>query len=126
MLWFLEELLFGSIMDDFISLIKMKPIIFYNKTCLQMSAIPMFSYLLLLTFFYLFSKKIFKYLQKLMDSSYFILIMLIPIPIGYISTIIIPFILMANSYTNCPQENLSKYYVKDVALCEKIKRSDFF
>ncbi|KNC90172.1 DUF1240 domain-containing protein [Trabulsiella odontotermitis] len=113
-------------MDDFISLIKMEAVISYNKTCLLMSGIPMLSYFVLLTFFYLFSEKIFKHLQKLMDSSYFILLMIIPIPVGYISTIIIPFILMANSYTNCPQENLSSYYVKDVALCEKIKRRDLF
>jgi hypothetical protein len=61
-----------------------------------------------------------------MSNNYVLLITLGPIPFGFIGNIITPFILMANSYTHCPQENLSKYYVKDVVLCEKIKPRAIF
>ncbi|WHP31601.1 DUF1240 domain-containing protein [Trabulsiella odontotermitis] len=123
---FLVFLLFGAVLQDFISLIKMGDIISYDKTCILISGIPAIFYLLVFLLFALFQKDAFHRGHKLMSNSYAILFILIPLPFGFIGNIIVPFILMANSYTNCPQDNLSKYYVKDVALCEKIKRSDFF
>jgi hypothetical protein len=125
-LGFLEFLLFGAVMHDFVSLIKMGDIISYDKTCILISGIPTIFYLLFFLLFALFQKDAFHRGHKFMSNSYILLSILIPIPFGFIGNIIVPFILMANSYTNCPQENLSKYYVKDVALCEKIKRNDFF
>jgi hypothetical protein len=61
-----------------------------------------------------------------MSNNYILLLTLGPIPVGFIGNIIVPFSLMASSYTNCPQENLSAIYVKDVALCEKIKPRAIF
>ncbi|KFC04755.1 uncharacterized DUF1240 family protein [Trabulsiella guamensis ATCC 49490] len=119
-------LLFGFIMRDFISLWKMGNVISYSKTCIMISSIPLFLYCLFFTCLFLFQKNFPQRGHKFMNNNYVLLITLSSIPIGFIGNIIVPFILMANSYTNCPQENLSKYYVKDVAMCEKIKRSDLF
>ncbi|EHG7887924.1 MULTISPECIES: DUF1240 domain-containing protein [Citrobacter] len=111
----------GSIMKNFLSLIRMGEIISYNNnTCAIVGGIPTILIFSILSFFALFSKE--GRLKKLSAAVelWMITIVVIPFLIGIIADCLLPFLLMAFSYTSCPQQELYDFYVTDIELCKTI------
>ncbi|CBG91098.1 DUF1240 domain-containing protein [Citrobacter rodentium] len=120
----LDFLLFGRVMTDFLSLIKMGDIISYDKTCLLLSGAPVIILVLILSVVALFSKDAHASIPAPIEAPV-VFIVVFSLIIGFIVNFVVPILLAAFSYTSCPQEKLHDYYVTDIELCKTIvdKRS---
>ena len=119
LLGILRFLLFGRIMTDFLSLIRMGDVISYNKTCLVLGGAPVLILALILCIMALFSKDAHSSIPASIETPV-CFIVVISFIIGFIANCIVPFLLLAFSYHSCPQDNLHDYHVTDVKLCETI------
>ena len=119
LLGILHFLLFGRIMTDFLSLIRMGDVISYNKTCIVLGGAPALILALILCIMALFSKDVHSSIPASIETpvSFIVVISFI---IGFIANFIVPFLLLALSYHSCPQDNLHDYHVIDIKLCETL------
>ncbi|KAA0544461.1 DUF1240 domain-containing protein [Citrobacter portucalensis] len=111
----------GSIMENFLSLIRMGDVISYNKnTCAIVGGIPTIFLFSILSVFALFSKE--GRLKKMPTTIelWMTMIVVISFLIGIIANCLIPFLLLGLSYTSCPQKKLQDFYVTDIELCKTI------
>ena len=117
---FLDFLLFGLVMTDFLSLMRMGDVIPYNQTCALIGAIPLVMYVVVAMVRVLFTDDLqYKALPDPFEGWVLAAITLFFI-IGFIANCIVPFLLLAFSYHSCPQDNLHDYHVTDVKLCETL------
>ncbi|ENR8890666.1 TPA: DUF1240 domain-containing protein [Citrobacter koseri] len=116
----LYSLLFGRTMTEFLSLIKIDDIIPYNKTCELIGSIPLIGYTVIALIRVLLSQNV-QY-RSLPDpfESLVLTTITVSFVIGLIANCIIPFFLLAFSYTSCPQKKLHDFYVTDIELCKTI------
>lgn len=117
---YIDFLLFGLVMTDFLSLIKAGDVISYNKTCILIGATPLVIYVALAMIRILFSQDV-KY-KALPDpyEKWVLLTITFSFILGFIADCIIPFLFMALSYHSCPQDTLRDYHVTDIALCKTL------
>lgn len=111
----------GSIIENFLSLIRMGDVISYNKnTCAIVGGIPTILIFSMLSVFVLFSKE--GRLKKLPTTIelWMTMIVVISFLIGIIANCLIPFLFLGLSYTSCPQKKLQDFYVTDIELCKTI------
>lgn len=120
LLWILDTQLFGYVMTDFLSIIKMGDIVSYNHTFVLIGGIPTIMMMTISFVRILFSKSV-KY-QNFPKSieAWVTCAVVIPFAIGLTADCIVPFFFLASSYTRCPQEKFDDYHVVDISLCENI------
>jgi hypothetical protein len=120
LLWILDTQLFGYVMTDFLSIIKMGDIVSYNHTFVLIGGIPTMI-LMTISFVRIVLSKKFKY-QSFPEpiESLALLTIILSFAIGLIADCIVPFFFLASSYTRCPQEKFDDYHVVDISLCETI------
>ncbi|MBM3009782.1 hypothetical protein [Citrobacter freundii] len=120
LLWILDTQLFGYVMTDFLSIIKMGDIVSYKHTLVLIGGIPTIIVMTISFVRILFSKS-FKY-QNFPKSieAWVTCAVVIPFAVGLIADCIAPFFFLASSYTRCPQEKFDDYHVIDISLCETI------
>ncbi|EAO6762357.1 Uncharacterised protein [Salmonella enterica subsp. salamae] len=116
----LYSLLFGRTMTEFLSLIKMENVISYDKTCALIGSIPLIGYTVIALVRVLLSQNV-QY-RSLPDpfESLVLTTITVSFAIGLIANCIIPFFLLAFSYTSCPQKKLHDFYVTDIELCKTV------
>lgn len=113
-------LLFGHVMHDFLSLLTMGEIISYGKyTCIFIGGIPLLFTMFSVLVMALFSKDCHSQLPASIESSVTIIVAITFIT-GIVANCIVPFLLLALSYSSCPQEKLHDYYVTDIELCNNM------
>ena len=112
-------LIHGIPMVDFLSLVRAGDIISYNKTCTLIGGIPLVLLFIILSIVALFNKEAHAKTPDSMNNA-LIIITIIPFVIGFIADCLLPFLLMALSYTSCPQKKLHDFDVTDIELCKTI------
>lgn len=111
----------GSIMENFLSLIRMGDVISYNKnTCAIVGGIPTILIFSMFSVFALFSKEGRLKKRPTTIELWMTMIVVISFLIGIIANCLIPFLFLGLSYTSCPQKKLHDFYVTDIELCKTI------
>ena len=116
----LDMLLFGNVMTDFLSLIRMGDVITYHHTCLLISGIPLMLYTTFAMVRVLFSNDLqYKALPDPFEG-WVLGVGALLFAIGFIANFIALFLFLVSSYHSCPQDSLHDYHVTDVKLCETL------
>ena len=116
----LYALIFGNVMTDFLSLIRMGDVITYHHTCLLISGIPLMLYTTFAMVRVLFSNDL---QYKALPDPFEVWVLgtgALFFAIGFIANFIVLFLFLVSSYHSCPQDNLHDYHVTDVKLCESL------
>ena len=116
----LYALIFGNVMTDFLSLIRMGDIITYHHTCILISGIPLMLYTTFAMVRVLFSNDLqYKALPDPFEG-WVLGTGALFFATGFIANFIVLFLFLVSSYHSCPQDNLHYYHVTDVKLCETL------
>lgn len=120
LLGILDLQIFGFVMTDFLSLIRMGDVITYHHTCLLISGIPLMLYTTFAMVRVLFSNDL---QYKALPDPFEVWVLgtgALLFAIGFIANFIVLFLFLVSSYHSCPQDNLHDYHVTDVKLCETL------
>ena len=116
----LYALIFGNVMTDFLSLIRMGDIITYHHTCILISGIPLMLYTTFAMVRVLFSNDLqYKALPDPFEG-WVLGTGALFFAIGFIANFIVLFLFLVSPYHSCPQDSLHDYHVIDIKLCETL------